>query len=135
MNVSPLQLAGGSTVFERFVVEPLLRLKGALDAAGALLFLHDCGELADPMLEALAWRVRPAVLSLGSSRRLWEDARLVPHDVVLFGSHRVYKSTDNGLSYSSVSGDPSFSKAVPMVALIFAVFASAVWPRIPLEGK
>jgi uroporphyrinogen-III decarboxylase len=84
--VSPLQLAAGSPVFERFVVEPLLRLKSALDAAGALLFLHDCGELVDPMLEALASRVRPAVLSLGSSRRLWEDVRLVPPDVVLFGN-------------------------------------------------
>ena len=38
------------------------------------------------MVEALASRVRPAVLSLGSSRRLWEDAPLVPSDVVLFGN-------------------------------------------------
>jgi len=30
--------------------------------------------------------VRPAVLSLGSSRRLWEDAAVVPKDVVLFGN-------------------------------------------------
>jgi hypothetical protein len=28
----------------------------------------------------------PAVLSLGSSRRLWEDAEVVPADVVLFGN-------------------------------------------------
>jgi uroporphyrinogen-III decarboxylase len=84
--VSPLQIAGGSPVFQHFVVEPLLELGRALDASGALLFLHDCGELADSMLEALAWQVRPAVLSLGSSRRLWEDARRVPADVVLFGN-------------------------------------------------
>jgi uroporphyrinogen-III decarboxylase len=84
--VSPLQVSSGSRVLERFVLEPLLRVKRVLDDAGALLFLHDCGELDDAMVEALAARVRPAVLSLGSSRRLWQDARLVPEDVVLFGN-------------------------------------------------
>ena len=57
-----------------------------LDEAGADLVLHDCGELTAAMVAALASRVRPAVLSLGSSRRLWEDAALVPPDVVLFGN-------------------------------------------------
>ena len=57
-----------------------------LDDAGADLVLHDCGELTTAMVEALASRVRPAVLSLGSSRRLWEDAAVVPKDVVLFGN-------------------------------------------------
>jgi uroporphyrinogen-III decarboxylase len=84
--VSPRQVASGSPVFDRFVIEPLLRLKGLLDDAGADLVLHDCGELVTPMVEALAGRVRPAVLSLGSSRRLWEDAAVVPKDVVLFGN-------------------------------------------------
>jgi hypothetical protein len=60
LYVSPRQVAGGSPVFETLVVAPLL--------------------------EALAQRVRPAVLSLGSSRRLWEDAALVPDDVVLSGN-------------------------------------------------
>ena len=50
--VSPLQVAAGSPVFERFVVEPLLALGRTLDAGGALLFLHDCGELSDSMLES-----------------------------------------------------------------------------------
>ena len=84
--ISPRQLAAGSSVYHRFVVEPLVRVRTLIEAHGALLFLHDCGELVDPMVEALATRVRPAVLSLGSSRRLWEDARLVPDDVVLFGN-------------------------------------------------
>jgi len=84
--VSPRQMAQGSPVFERFVLEPLLRLKAALDDHGVDLFLHDCGEPTTPMIEALASRVRPAVLSLGSSRRLWEDAAVVPPDVVLFGN-------------------------------------------------
>ena len=84
--ISPRQIASGSPVFDRFVIEPLLRLKGLLDDAGADLVLHDCGELVTPMVEALAGRVRPAVLSLGSSRRLWEDAAVVPEDVVFYGN-------------------------------------------------
>jgi hypothetical protein len=84
--ISPRQMAQGSPVFERFVLEPLLRARAVLDEAGADLVLHDCGELSAAMVEALASRVRPAVLSLGSSRRLWEDAPLVPFDVVLFGN-------------------------------------------------
>ncbi len=84
--VSPRQMARGSPVFERFVLDPLLRVRALLDDHGVDLFLHDCGELTTAMVEALATRVRPAVLSLGSSRRLWEDAALVPPEVVLFGN-------------------------------------------------
>jgi hypothetical protein len=84
--VSPRQVAAGSPVFERFVLEPLVRLKGFLDDHGVDLVLHDCGELTTAMVEAFAGRVRPAVLSLGSSRRLWEDLAVVPADVVLFGN-------------------------------------------------
>ena len=84
--VSPRQMANGSPVFERFVVEPLLRLRDVLDSEGALLVLHDCGETTTEMVAALAGQVRPAVLSLGSSRRLWEDAAIVPPEVVLFGN-------------------------------------------------
>ena len=79
-------MASGSPVFDRFVIEPLLRVKTVLDEAGADLVLHDCGELTTAMVEALASRVRPAVLSLGASRRLWEDAAVVPEEVVLFGN-------------------------------------------------
>ena len=84
--VSPRQMAHGSPVFDRFVLEPLVRLKALLDDHGADLFLHDCGEPTTSMIEALAGRLRPAVLSLGSSRRLWEDAAVVPPDTVLFGN-------------------------------------------------
>jgi uroporphyrinogen-III decarboxylase len=84
--VSPRQMAQGSPVFEQFVLEPLLRLRAFLDDLGTDLFLHDCGEPTTSMVETLASRVRPAVLSLGSSRRLWEDAAVVPPDVVLFGN-------------------------------------------------
>ena len=86
LYVSPRQIADGSPVFDQFVIEPLQRLRALLDRAGAALVLHDCGELTASMVQALATRVHPAVLSLGSSRRLWEDAALVPEDVVLFGN-------------------------------------------------
>jgi uroporphyrinogen-III decarboxylase len=84
--VSPRQVAQGSPVLDRFVLEPLERLKALLDDHGVDLFLHDCGEPTTAMIEALATRIHPAVLSLGSSRRLWEDAAVVPPDVVLFGN-------------------------------------------------
>jgi uroporphyrinogen-III decarboxylase len=84
--VSPRQMARGSPVFERFVLGPLLRLRASLDDHGVDFFLHDCGEPTGAMVEALATRLCPAVLSLGSSRRLWEDAAIVPPDVVLFGN-------------------------------------------------
>ncbi|MCC7146242.1 MAG: hypothetical protein IT443_07325 [Phycisphaeraceae bacterium] len=82
---SPNQLQAGSDVFERFVMQPARQIKQLLDQHGVQLFLHDCGELMDPMVTQLA-SLQPAVLSLGSSRRLWEDAQLVPKDVVLFGN-------------------------------------------------
>jgi uroporphyrinogen-III decarboxylase len=84
--VSPRQMAQGSSAFDRFVLEPLSSLKALLDEQGVDLFLHDCGEPTTAMVRALASRVRPAVLSLGASRRLWEDAAVVPRDVVLFGN-------------------------------------------------
>jgi hypothetical protein len=84
--ISPRQLYAGSDVFERLVMEPNLRLKSALDEAGCDLIFHDCGELIDPMVESFAHRLHPVMLSLGSSRKLWIDARLVPRDVVLYGN-------------------------------------------------
>ena len=84
--ISPRQIKSGSNLFERLVMEPNLRLKAALDEAGCDLFFHDCGELNDSMVEAFAQRLHPVMLSMGSSRKLWEDARLVPDDVVLFGN-------------------------------------------------
>lgn len=84
--ISPRQLKAGSTLFERLVMEPNLRLKAALEQAGCDLIFHDCGELIDSMVEAFAHRLHPVILSLGGSRKLWEDARLAPKDVVLYGN-------------------------------------------------
>ena len=83
--LSPRQIADGADVFERYVLTPNRRLKAALDDAGAALVLHDCGELTDEMVRELA-SLEPVIFSLGGSRRLWEDAALVPDDVVLFGN-------------------------------------------------
>ncbi len=83
--VSPRQMARGSDVFERLVLEPNRRVAERLARRDVDLVFHCCGELAAPMLDGFC-RLRPAVLSLGSSRRLWEDARSVPRDVVLYGN-------------------------------------------------
>jgi uroporphyrinogen-III decarboxylase len=84
--LSPRQMKRNPAVFEHFVLAPHLRLKALLDAAGVDLIFHDCGELTAEMVEAFGHRIHPAVLSLGSSRKLWEDAARVPDDVVLFGN-------------------------------------------------
>jgi len=84
--ISPRQMRAGPNLFERLVMEPNQRLKAALDEAGCDLIFHDCGELIDAMVEAFAHRLHPVILSMGNSRKLWEDARLVPGDVVLYGN-------------------------------------------------
>ncbi|MDW8131608.1 MAG: uroporphyrinogen decarboxylase family protein [Bryobacterales bacterium] len=84
--LSPRQIASGSPIFERFIIEPHLRLKQRLDRAGADLILHDCGELTPAMIEQFARRLHPAMLSLGSTVKLWEAAKVVPKDVVLYGN-------------------------------------------------
>ncbi len=84
--LSPKQIDAGSDIFERFVIEPNLRLRRLLADAGVDLIFHDCGELTDFMVEEFATRLKPPVLSLGGSRQLWRDASLVPDDVILFGN-------------------------------------------------
>ena len=83
--LSPRQIAGGADIFDRFVMKPHRRLKQTLDACGADLILHDCAELTDEMLRRIA-ELDPAILSLGGSRKLWEDATLVPKTTVLYGN-------------------------------------------------
>jgi hypothetical protein len=84
--ISPRQIKAGSDLFERLVMGPNLRLKAALEDGGCDLLFHNCGELTDAMVEAFAQRLHPAILSMGCSRKLWEDARLAPRDVVLYGN-------------------------------------------------
>lgn len=84
--ISPRQIKAGSKLFEHMVMEPNLRLKALLDEAGCGLIFHNCGRLTDAMVQAFAQQLHPAVLSLGGSRKLWEDARLAPKDVALYGN-------------------------------------------------
>ncbi len=83
--ISPRQIEAGSDIFERYVIRPHRRIKALLDSHGADLIFHCCGELTDYMVEQFT-RLDPVILSLGSSRKLWEDARLVPKHIVLFGN-------------------------------------------------
>lgn len=101
--ISPRQLDAGSDIYERYVMRPNRRLKARLDDLGADLFFHCCGELTPGMLRHFT-ELDPAVLSLGSSRRLWEDAAIVPERTVLFGnlpSKRFY--SDHEMSREQVA--------------------------------
>ncbi len=83
--ISPRLLKMGSDIFDRYVLRFHERLKAELLSAGAELFFHCCGELVPDMIMTFC-RLDPAVLSLGSSRKLWEDAALVPKQTVLYGN-------------------------------------------------
>jgi hypothetical protein len=80
----PRQLRSGSDIFERFVLEPNRKVRALLKQLDVDLIFHDCGELITDMVRQFAVELRPAMLSLGGSRKLWEDAPVVPKDVVLF---------------------------------------------------
>lgn len=82
---SPKQMAAGSDVFDRFALAPNRAVADELAARGVDLIFHCCGELTDAMLDGFC-SLRPAMLSLGSSRRLWEDAARVPKNIVLYGN-------------------------------------------------
>ena len=84
--LSPKQISSGADIFERFVMRPNLRIREQLASDEVDLIFHDCGELTGFMVEQFATRLDPAILSMGSSRKLWEDAELVPKSVVLFGN-------------------------------------------------
>jgi uroporphyrinogen-III decarboxylase len=82
---SPNQLARSYEIFDRMVMQPNTRIRQLLAARGVDLIFHDCGELLDDMVRRFT-TLNPAILSLGSSRTLWEDARLVPKTTVLYGN-------------------------------------------------
>jgi len=82
---SPNQLAESFEIFDRYVMEPMKRIKALLDAKGVDLIFHDCGELTNEMVSRFA-TLEPAMMSLGCSRNLWEDAALVQKSTVLYGN-------------------------------------------------
>ncbi|MBN9661792.1 MAG: hypothetical protein J0H49_26590 [Acidobacteria bacterium] len=84
--LSPRQLRAGSGLLERFVLEPNRQLSTLLRKHGVDLIFHNCGTLTTDLVRQFAAELNPAILSLGSSRRLWEDALAIPKEVVLFGN-------------------------------------------------
>lgn len=82
---SPKQLETSYAVFDRYVIEPMQRIVKLLQAHDVDLVFHDCGELTEGMVSRFAG-LGAAVLSFGSSRKLWEDAAMIPKDTVLFGN-------------------------------------------------
>lgn len=82
---SPNQLAESYDIFDRYVMRFNLALRDQLAARDVDLIFHDCGELLDGMISRFA-RLDPAMISLGSSRKLWEDAALLPKTTVLYGN-------------------------------------------------
>jgi hypothetical protein len=83
--VSPRQMEAGSDIFDRYPIRANRRLAALLQQHDVDLVFHCCGELTDDMVRAFA-TLEPVLLSLGSSRKLWEDARLVPPQTVLYGN-------------------------------------------------
>lgn len=82
---SPNQLDESYEVFERLVMKPLRRIKARMVERQVELIFHDCGELTAGMVERFA-TLDAAMISLGSSRCLWEDAALLPHETVVYGN-------------------------------------------------
>jgi len=101
--ISPNQLEEGSDVFDRYVIDYNKRIRAVLEELGADLVFHDCGELTDSMVKSYN-QLDPAVMSFGSSRTLWEDAKLVKKDTVLFGNLPTKKFySDNDITKEQVS--------------------------------
>jgi uroporphyrinogen-III decarboxylase len=93
---SPKQLDEGADVFERYVMKYNYQIKELIDKYKIDLIFHCCGEITDYMLKQFC-KLNPVILSLGSSRVLWEDASMVPKDIVLFGnlpSKKFYSDED-----------------------------------------
>jgi uroporphyrinogen-III decarboxylase len=82
---SPNQLAESYDIFDRYVMKFNLAIREQLRSHGVDLIFHDCGELLDGMVQRFA-TLDPAIISLGSSRQLWKDARLLPKTTVLYGN-------------------------------------------------
>ncbi|OGV52706.1 MAG: hypothetical protein A2X49_16710 [Lentisphaerae bacterium GWF2_52_8] len=83
--ISPNQIEEGSDIFDRYVLTFNKRIKKLLDELGADLIFHDCGELTDSMVSKYN-ELDSAIMSLGCSRKLWEDARLISKNTILFGN-------------------------------------------------
>lgn len=83
--ISPNQLESGSDVFDQCVMNYSFKIKDLLNSYSADLIFHDCGELVDDMIKNFT-KLDPAIISFGSSRKLWEDEKLIPKNIVIYGN-------------------------------------------------
>jgi uroporphyrinogen-III decarboxylase len=83
--VSPRQIEKGADIFDRYVMRGHQAIRHLLAQSQVDLIFHCCGELTEYFVRKFA-ALDPAILSLGSSRKLWEDAAWVPKTTVLFGN-------------------------------------------------
>jgi uroporphyrinogen-III decarboxylase len=100
--LSPRQIEQGSGIFQRYVIRLHKELRKLMADAGVDLIFHCCGELVPSMVRDFA-SLDPCILSLGSSRKLWEDAALVPQSTVLFGNLPSKRFYSDELTTSSVA--------------------------------
>jgi uroporphyrinogen-III decarboxylase len=98
---SPKQLENGFEIFDRYVTEPMRRVKSLLDSRGVDLVFHDCGELTDGMVERFA-TLDAAMISFGCSRHLWDDAAMIPKSTVLYGNLPTKKFMSSQLTVAEV---------------------------------
>lgn len=82
---SPNQLEESHAVFDRYVMDLNHQIREQLAASGVDLIFHNCGELTDGMVSRFG-QLDPAMISLGCSRQLWEDAALLRKTTVLYGN-------------------------------------------------
>ncbi len=99
--LSPKQLDQSFELFDRFVMDGLTQIRKYLRERDADLILHDCGELTDGMVARFD-TLDAAMLSLGCSRKLWDDAALISHRTVLYGNLPTKKFYSPELTISEV---------------------------------
>jgi uroporphyrinogen-III decarboxylase len=75
----------GYAIFDKYVMEPMRRFAALLREHNVDLIFHDCGELTNEMVRRFG-TLNPAIISFGSSRKLWEDTAFLPKDTVIYGN-------------------------------------------------
>jgi uroporphyrinogen decarboxylase len=83
--ISPRQMESNFNVFELVVMRHLKQIAGFLKEKECDLIFHNCGELTNEMLIAFN-ELDAAMISLGGSRVLWEDAKLISQNTVIYGN-------------------------------------------------
>lgn len=101
--LSPRQIAQGADIFERYVMRRHRLIRNLLADAAVDLIFHCCGELIPAMVRHFG-ELDPAILSLGSSRQLWEDSALVSKQTVLFGNLPSKRFYSDDLTCEAVAG-------------------------------